>query len=342
MTDINIDKLLEPVSEDAPCGEDLEYEPEFGELERAAQGKAGHEMGDTKIEAEPPNWNEVAELAEPLFARSKDLRVATHLTHANLNLDGLPGLASGLDLINKMLQQYWDNVHPELDAEDDNDPTLRMNSLMPLNSAEEFVASLDRATLVSSKVLGKFSMRDMRLANGEISLAEGDDTAIPDPAHIDGAFLECEMDDLTANSDACSQCVDILKELEEYVRDKIGIEFAPDLGALTSELGEIHAIYREQLARRGVDLEPVEGGGGEAGAAAPKPVSGEINSREDAVRVLDKVCEYFRKNEPSSPVPLLLQRAKRLVSKDFMEILRDLTPQGVSEAEMIGGVDQED
>lgn len=341
MTDIDIDKLLEPVSEDAPCGEDLEYEPEFGELERAVQGKAAQEMGDKKNDAVPPNWNEVADLAEPLFARSKDLRVATYLTHAKLNLDGLPGLASGLDLINKMLQQYWDNVHPELDADDDNDPTLRMNSLMPLNSAEEFVASLERTILVSSKVLGRFSMRDMRLAKGEITLAEGDDTAIPDPAHIDGAFLECEMEELTANSDACSQCVDTLKDLEEFARDKVGIEFSPDLSALTSELGEIHGIYREQLARRGVDLEPVEGGE-ETGAAAPKPVSGEVNSREDAVRVLDKVCEYFRKNEPSSPVPLLLQRAKRLVSKDFMEILRDLTPQGVSEAEMIGGVDPED
>ena len=341
MTDINIDKLLEPVSEDSPCGEDLEYEPEFGELERAVQGKAGHEMGDTKIDAEPPNWNEVAELAESLFERSKDLRIATHLTHAKLNLDGLPGLASGLDLINKMLQQYWDNVHPELDAEDDNDPTLRMNSLMPLNSAEEFVASLDRTILVSSKVLGRFSMRDMRLANGEITLAEGDDTAIPDPAHIDGAFLECDTDDLTANSDACSQCVDTLKELEEFARDKVGIEFSPDVSALTAGLAAIHGMYREQLSRRGVELDPVEGeAGGEAG---PKPeVSGEINSRDDAIRVLDRVCEYFRKNEPSSPVPLLLQRAKRLISKDFMEILRDLTPQGVSEAEIIGGVDREE
>jgi len=75
-------------------------------------------------------------------------------------------------------------------------------------------------------------------------------------------------------------------------------------------------------------------GGGGAGV-------GEIRSREDVVRVLDRLSEYFRKNEPSSPVPLLLQRAKRLVSKDFMEILRDLTPDGVSQAEKLGGVDNE-
>jgi len=71
MADINIDKLLEPVSEDSPCGDDLEYDPEFGELERAAQGKPGHEMGDEVIPAEPPDWSEVFEAAEKLFGRTR-------------------------------------------------------------------------------------------------------------------------------------------------------------------------------------------------------------------------------------------------------------------------------
>ena len=78
---------------------------------------------------------------------------------------------------------------------------------------------------------------------------------------------------------------------------------------------------------------------GEPGSEKPsQPMSGEINSREDVVRVLDMACDYFKRHEPSSPVPLLLQRAKSLVAKDFMEILRDLTPAGVSQAEQIGGV----
>jgi type VI secretion system protein ImpA len=341
MSRIDIDRLLEPISEESPCGDDLEYDPEFGELERAARGKAGHEMGDEKIAPEPPDWNEVFDAAEALFARTKDLRVATHLAHASLNLDGVPGLATGLDLINKMLQQYWDDVHPELDAEDDNDPTLRMNSLAPLNGQAQFLASLDRAVLASSKTMGRFGMRDIRLANGEITLPEGDETAIPDLSHIEAAFLDSEQEELTGNADAISQCKDIVKNLEEFARDQVGTEFAPELGALTPELDAIHAKLWEQLARRGVELEAGEGGP-ELAAGAPASVPGDIRSRDDAIRVLDQVCEYFRKNEPSSPVPLLLQRAKRLIAKDFMEILRDLTPQGVSEAEMIGGLDRED
>jgi len=341
MSKIDIDKLLEPISEDSPCGDDLEYDPDFGELERAAQGKPGHTMGEEEIPPEPPDWSDVFEAAEKLLGRTKDLRVATHLAHASLNLDGLSGLAAGLDLINRMLQQYWDDVHPELDAEDDNDPTLRINSLMPLNGREEFLGSLDRAVLVSSKTLGKFNMRDIRIASGEITLPEGDETPVPDPSHIDAAFLDCEQEELTGNADAVGQCIETLSDLEEFARDKVGAEFAPDVGALSSELNVLHGKLREQLSRRGVELEPAEGAA-EGTADTPASVPGEIRSREDAVRVLDRVSEYFRTNEPSSPVPLLLQRAKRLISKDFMEILRDLTPQGVSEAENIGGLDRDD
>jgi len=341
MSKIDIDKLLEPISEESPCGDDLEYDPEFGELERTAQGKPGHEMGDEIIPAEPPDWGEVAGGAEKLFGRTKDLRVATHLAHASLNLNGLAGLASGLDLLNKMFEQYWDDVHPQLDAEDDDDPTLRINSLLPLNGREEFLGSLDRAVLVSSKTLGKFSMRDIRIANGEITLSEGDETPVPDPTHIDAAFLDCEQEELTANADAVNECIELLNNLGEFARDKVGVEFAPELDALSSELNTIHGTLREQLSRRGVELEPVEGED-QGSTTAPASVPGEIRSRDDAIRVLDRVSEYFRQHEPSSPVPILLQRAKRLISKDFMEILRDLTPQGVSEAEKIGGLDRED
>ena len=66
-------------------------------------------------------------------------------------------------------------------------------------------------------------------------------------------------------------------------------------------------------------------------------MTGEILTREDAMRVLDKVIDYFNRNEPSSPVPILLRRARRLVSKNFMEILKDLAPDGLKDAEKIRG-----
>jgi type VI secretion system protein ImpA len=57
--------------------------------------------------------------------------------------------------------------------------------------------------------------------------------------------------------------------------------------------------------------------------------------------MLDKACEYFHRYEPSSPVPLLLERAKRLMSKDFVEILRDLAPDGIAQFEVVSGINRE-
>jgi hypothetical protein len=70
--------------------------------------------------------------------------------------------------------------------------------------------------------------------------------------------------------------------------------------------------------------------GQEAGAAAvPAGAPGVIRTREDAIRMLDRVCEYMERTEPASPAPLLIRRAQRLMNKSFVEIIEDLTPDSV-------------
>lgn len=339
MGGLDVEKLLQPVSEETPCGDNLEYDSDFGALERAAEGKPGHVMGDKEIPPEPPKWDDVDDAAASLLARTKDLRIASHLAHAQLNLNGMPGFASGLELLNGLLQRYWKDVHPLLDEEDDNDPTLRMNSLAALNSRDGILNSLDRAILVSSRTLGRFSLRDIRLSRGEIA-PQDDSEQPPDPTHIDAAFLDCDLEELTATASAADRCRDAIGGLDAFLREQVGAAYAPDFTDLKARLNEIGPILNEQLMRRGVVTEREAGQIATNGAGAPAALPGEIRSRDDAVRMLDRLCEFFSKNEPSSPVPLLLQRAKRLIAKDFMEILRELTPDGVSQAESIGGLNR--
>ncbi len=79
--------------------------------------------------------------------------------------------------------------------------------------------------------------------------------------------------------------------------------------------------------------------GAEAARAGAPPFAGVIRSREDVIRVLDSACEYLARHEPSSPVPLLLQRAKRLMVKDFLQIIQDLAPEAMNQVAKIGGID---
>ncbi|WP_193425475.1 type VI secretion system ImpA family N-terminal domain-containing protein, partial [Paraburkholderia kirstenboschensis] len=76
------DPLLAPIDDAAPTGPNLEYDPEFIELERIAMPTPERAMGDSLKAAQEPDWDKVANAAESLLARTKDLRVAVHLCAA--------------------------------------------------------------------------------------------------------------------------------------------------------------------------------------------------------------------------------------------------------------------
>ena len=337
MSAIDVAKLLQPVSDEAACGDDLEYDTAFQELERAASTESGESMLEDGSEPEPPKWPDVASMAEALLTRTKDLRAAMYLTNARLNTHGVVGLADGAALIKGLLTTYWDNVHPVLDAEDANDPTMRINSLHPFGDVDGVVHQLREVPLVKAKRAGNYSLRDVRIAAGDLPAAAGVEP--PDSGIIDAAFQECDLDELKLSAEAVSQARSDLGEIEAFITEQVGAKNnSLTVKPLSDELSAIGKIYAEQLISRGVDVVQDDGEGEDSG----KSVSGEIRSRQDAIRMLDKISEYFRRNEPSSPVPLLLQRAKGLVSKDFMEILKDLTPDAIKQAEVFSQSSDQD
>jgi type VI secretion system protein ImpA len=84
----------------------------------------------------------------------------------------------------------------------------------------------------------------------------------------------------------------------------------------------------------GFDDEELQDSTGAVGAVS---VSGAINNKTDVINMIDKICDYYASHEPSSPIPLLLRRAQRLVDKSFVEILEDLAPDGVDQLQVISG-----
>lgn len=337
MSSIDLEALLAPVSEESPSGADLEYDPAFGELERTAQGKPEQVMGDDVIEAEDPDWRAVRDQAIALFGQTKDLRVAVHLTQSAMKFEELDGLAGGMELIRGLVENFWDDLYPQLDAEDNNDPTMRVNSLLGLSDRDGFLARLLGIPLVKSRAAGIFSLRDVKIAKGELSPPAGSEASPAEQSLIDAAFMDADLDEIQASAEAVERSIAALAATESFFVEKVGAVDAPDFGELPSDLKAMKAVYDDALVRRGVGVAEAETSdeGGQPGAA---PISGEISNRADAIRMLDKICDFFEQTEPSSPVPMLLRRAKRLVSKDFLEILRELTPDAVDQAKAIGGV----
>jgi type VI secretion system protein ImpA len=343
----NIDSLLQPVSADDPCGPGLEYDPAFLELDRIAQGKPEQQMGDTIVPAQEPDWKEVANRAAALLAKTKDVRIAMRLARALLNTDGLAGLADGLVVLRGIVEAFWDGFYPKLDPEDDNDPTFRVNILMGLCDSAAFIDRVRLVPLVSAKSFGRFSLRDFAVASGELPPAPG--TEPPKPSVIDGAFTECPVPTLQATAENLRSALDSLAAIEAFVAGKVGASNGTNFARLTDTLRAASKILATHLARRGVVTEGSADGGNTAdgsgassggGQAGGPSISGEINSREDVIRVLDKIVSYYERAEPSSPIPLLIKRSKRLVSASFLDIVRDIASDGLSQVETLRGKDE--
>jgi type VI secretion system protein ImpA len=347
MSIVDIDALLQEVDPASPSGPNLEYDPEFLELEQAILGKPEVQYGDTVTPAVPPEWKVVKRLSSDLLARSRDLRLAVSLLRSALALHGIAGCADGLRLIEQLLEQRWDSVHPQLDPDDGDDPTLRINSLAVLADAGTFLRELKEASLIMLPGLGPLSIRTLEIASGELTPPEGE--AKVEASSIQAALSDTGLDREQALADALKQAYDSAHNIEVILVRQVGSSQALNLDPLIRNLKRARDFVGEHLAgRTGADVEapaeePVvagEGGGaasGAGGAIRVPAISGEITSRADVIKMIDKICKYYAQNEPASPVPLLLERAKRLVPKNFFEVLEDLAPDGMSQLLMVSG-----
>jgi type VI secretion system protein ImpA len=328
MKQFNLESLLAPISDDTPSGDDLEYDADFLALERAAAPKAERAVGDTVKAAEDPEWDKVIELAEAVLGRSKDLRAAVHLTTAWMRTSGMPGWNAGLGLVRGLLEHFWDNVHPQLDAEDDNDPTSRVNSIVPLGDVQGVLRFFRTTPFVQSPRMGRFALRDLRIANGTLKTTAESSGPEASMTEIEACCMDCPEEDLVAVTAAIGESLEHAKAIDRIFTDHVG-SAGPDLKILLSDIYEVKKFLDPQLARRLPQLDTAgeeDGGGNEGGSGggSVRASSGAISGPQDVIRRIDELCDYYNKCEPSSPVPLLLRRAQRLVGRDFMDLLKDL------------------
>jgi type VI secretion system protein ImpA len=350
MPTLALDTILAPISGDDPCGVDLEYDPAFIALQQAAKGKLEQQIGSTIVPAEEPDWKAVQRLALELLARSKDLRTAAYLTRALLRTGGWSGFSQGLSLLRMLVDSFWTGVYPRLDPDDGNDPEIRVNVLKNIADGET-VTGVRGLTLVSSRTLGRFSLKDLEIASGDWPApATG---SPPTMASLDGAALDCDLAILEETTAAVAACAQALTGLEASIGALAGASSGVNYGASLLPLVRKASIFlNAKLALRkptsaGVDPSDAtmdgggDGGGQAAGNGAGRAVRsgmpGEITSREDVVRALERISAYYDKHEPSSPIPLFMARCKRLVMMSFIDIVRELVPDAVSQVEVLKG-----
>lgn len=344
---------LPDISSGQPAGENLEFDPAFAELERLAQGKPEQQYGSTIVPAEEPDWKEVAASARALMQRTHDLRVLGRLAVARLQREGMGGYAETMAMIRQVLETRWTAVHPQLDPEDDNDPTLRANALLALAEPMRVMRFLRYMPLARSVRAGAVSWRDISFSTSMIEVEDG--TPKMTASVIAAAFRDTDGAALAGLRAAVASAIASAAAIPAAFDEHAGHGAGPDFTDLTKLLREI-ARMTDTYAQAAPEAAAPEDAGPDAGAVRPEATEvgpppaaaraapamsiatmGPPTNRADALRLLDLVIEFYERSEPSSPLPLLIARARRLADKGFLDILRDMAPDGVSQAERIAG-----
>ena len=336
-----LQQLLAVISEELPSGDNLEYDQIFTDMLLAAQPGEERQAGDEIIEAEPPDSRAMIEKSKAVLGQSHDLRAAVILAHGELLQNGMVGFSEATSYVRQALETYWDTCHPQLDADDDDDPTMRVNAVLGLSGSDTILRALRLAPLTQSNAFGRITLRDILISDGDIS-APADMEKVQDAASISAAFQDTKPDVMSAIMEASRASLEDIKAINAVFDDKLPGQ-GPNLDPLQKMLKRIVTTISGAVGAPEDEAPGDEAAGAEqtAPAAEVRSAPGAITNSRDVIAALDRIMEYYARQEPSSPVPIMLRRAKRLVDADFLTIIKDMAPSGADNVNLIGGLEEE-
>lgn len=294
-----VEDLVRPFDGSARLGAELAHEDDFALVRELAS------RVDRDPAAAPIEWAKELARIEALARKGRDLRVWVWLARAALAAEGLAGLVRGLELIRSGLERYWEDLPPY--DPDDPDPAGR------------YLARVNTMALLGAS--------SAHLKPGEVARLRSVRHLLDDLERSTAGRPPAELAPLVARAG------DALAAIARRFREGFGAAADPQLGfeALESALGRlVGSPAATETAGDPPEAARAPSPGG-AGAVGP------VRTREDVLRLLDLVLDYYRRHEPSSPVPLLVARAKRLVPMSFVEALRELAPAGMKELQAAAG-----
>ena len=327
----DLDKYLEPISDDAPSGPDLSYDTERGTIESAFESSFSDEGGSGDV-----NWTGIIADINGQLDKTRDIWLPVYLMRAAAQAGKLDLVADGAELLAGYVERFWDSVHPQLD---ELGLPGRITPCASLARVTEFLGPLKRTVIVAHPRLGSYSGADFeRFAqNGD---AESDYGMFQVAMRGDpGKNVEpVPQEDLVAAVERLERIKTALKRTDAAFAEQTsgdGPNFQP-----TYEL--LDQIRRAVAAYAGTGAEEAEAADDEDAASHDEPrasggasAPGRIDSRDDVVRAMDAIADYYRRKEPSSPVPVMLQRVRQWVTLDFLAILEDIAPGSMDDAKRV-------
>lgn len=342
---IDLAPLLAPLdSGEAGAGTDLRLDysalsPYQRLRDARASARAEERLRDAEDDSEGPpadGWREVLNIGQQaLGGLSKDIEVAAWMTEALVRLHGLHGLTTGARLMTGLCEGFWEAGFPQPDEDGMEVRASPLGGLSGSSSDGTIMQPLRRLPMfrrTDGTGLGLYlweqaeqtaglpdERREAKIAAGTPELA-----TLEAEARIDRAFLTGTWRDTHAALEAW-------RAFDAVVEARFGSE-APSLRKVTALLERLLSVATKLGGQPAAEEpEPVAvgeaAGAATSGAAAPAGgLGGALHTREEALRQLDRIAEFFKRTEPHSPLAYTLEEAVRRGRMSLEELLLEVLP----------------
>lgn len=365
--------FLKTLDSESPSGVDLRNEAAFHAIERQLE-PAARSARKSDHPNEPPtaanvDWAALIEEASALAQTGRDLRLLVIVTRALANTDGYAGLAEGLRLLTQTVEQFWDSLHPELrDKDKPKDAALRRsNALKQLEND-------DNGLLGDLEMNPVMQLRGIGLITGQ-NLVDAARTEFEAMSEAPSGLSAAEKETIRAGHETNQARVVAGCRAMAGEDPDAAAALQSDVAAALTEMNVLCAAYSkaaglengtglifpelEQFLTRARDVmeahmtatddapadDTAPGAAAmatpDAAAPAPRAAGAGVNSREDVMASLTQIIDFYNRTEPSSPIPHLAERMRRMVPMNFMELMEEIAPSGMKEFRNAAGVGNE-
>lgn len=353
-----LERFLEPLSEDEPCGPDLydAYDPDFEAYYDSAMSRlperyfsqSSEGSFSTGAQLVPFDRNSIdlkkeRASVEKLLERSRDLRLVIVLAQFAALGGNLELLTECAELTAGLLERHWDHVHPHVHE----DTIERCNALELLDTPATVVMPLEFAPLANDRRLKGLTYRRYAISAGKRNKIGAE--AEEDTAAIVAALRNLENGpQVEASFNALSRLRTAIKTIETTCMVADTGAFRPNLAALSpqvdailelliearQDLGEGEAASADASPEAGDDEDAPSADGAPVvtAAAAPAVNVGDIATMAEARAALSAIETYFNCYEPSSPALLLIRQSRLLVGQPLVRALEILLPEQAGKA----------
>jgi type VI secretion system protein ImpA len=352
---IQLEALLAPVPGDKPAGVDLRADAsptsdyyKLKDSRFAARAKereidTGTEIGDL------PEWRVILDLApKVLTTQSKDLEVAAWFVEALLRRHSFAGLRDGFRLLRGLVEKYWDGLYPPPDEDGILAKVAPLAALNGEGADGTLVQPIRKVSLTEGRDPGPFAAWHYEQAQKLATITDEKQRAWHSKAGT-ATTDQIESSRRATKPKFFLDLVDDLRQCQEEfaaltaVLDKLCGQDSPPTSTIRNTLEATMAIAKTlgqdaiaaaeaaaaATAAAADGAGEVAAGDGAAPAGArpagpPGLMLGPIRTREEAFGALLQLGEFFRKNEPHSLVPYVVEELVRRGRMALPELLGEL------------------